>query len=76
MPLSQQRGGGRSLMKFWAILQIIVDDFWGGRCGVCGGRGVFFYPFGGPHVQKVNLFFPKHVNVLQKFLTSVSLLPY
>ena len=24
-------------MKFWAILQIAVDDFWGGRCGVFGG---------------------------------------
>ena len=55
--------GRVGVMKFWAILQIIVDGFWGGRCSVCvcvgGGRGggVFFYSFGGPHVQKVNIFF-------------------
>ena len=31
-------------MKFWAILLIVVDGFWGGRCSVCvgGGEGYFF----------------------------------
>ena len=66
-------------MKFWAILQIILDGFWGGRCGVCvcvcvcvcvwagEGGGVFFLLFDGPHVQKVDLFFTTSVNVFQLF---------
>ena len=56
-------------MKFWAILQIIVDGFWGGSCGVCvgAGGGFSFYSFGGPRVQEVNLFFPTYANVFQHF---------
>ena len=33
-PTKRGEGGG-GVMKFWAILQIIVDGFWGGRCSVC-----------------------------------------
>ena len=58
-------------MKFWAILQIPVDGFWGGRCGVFGeGGAVVFLLFEGPHVQKLNLFLPTYVNVFQNCYTS------
>ena len=45
---------GRKVMKYWSILQIVVDSFW-------GGEGGLFWLSECPYEQKINLFLPTYV---------------
>ena len=54
--------------SFWKICRQLWMIFGEGDVGcVYGGKGYCFESFGGPHVQKVNIFFPTHVNIFQHF---------
>ena len=67
----RQREGGRG-EGCHEILGNFADNcgwlFGEGVVGCVWGQGEgFFYSFGGPRVQEVNLFFPTHANVFQHF---------